>query len=551
MKKLYFFLMFFVCVFADYYSTWLPAESDLSVNDKWCQSPQIAIGNNGTAICVWEINKGSGYRYIQAAYSEDGGNTWNPATTDLSDYISEDPQIVIDSNNRAICIWHRISSSSSYKRITQTAYSEDGGKNWSTPIDVSPAGFDSYDPQIAVDATTNRLICTWRLYDSGGSNKYIVQSAYSIDGGISWIQTSQNLSENTGSAYDNQITIDGHNRAFCVWRRQDPNDSNNYRVQVVVSIDGGINWSTPIDLSEAGKNAYDSQIATGDNLAVCVWRRRDSIDEMPHIQAAYSTDGGNTWIAANQDLSTAYAYYPKIAIDSNNHAICTWRLEDENDLSKNCIQIAYSANNGVDWSIPQNLIGFVRTANYPKLTIDSDNHIICVWYGSDPEDDPDQYYVQASYSLNGGISWIPSDDNLSEDDANAFYPVAAIASDRDADRAICVWSRENPDIPGAYVIQAAYSVFSDPIFRVRGRKDCKELLFHKDFVNVISWNLLKDAVYYRVYKDTFSPQHKVYEGKDSFFCDHGIYQNQEHNYYVTWINESGKESSPARIKITP
>ena len=163
---------------------------------------------------------------------------------------------------------------------------------WSAPVNISAARLNAQTPRVAVDGS-GRATAVWTHYD--GSND-IVQASNSLNGGA-W-STPVNLSTASQYAADPQVAVDGSGRATAVWDRS---DGSNSIVQVSTSLNGAA-WSTPVDVSAAGHNAYLPQIIVdGSGLATVVWERFDGSNEI--VQASFSVNGA-AW-STPINLSTA------------------------------------------------------------------------------------------------------------------------------------------------------------------------------------------------------------------------------------------------------
>ena len=99
-------------------------------------------------------------------------------------------------------------------------------------------------------------------------------------------------------------------------------------------------WLAPQDLSAAGQHAYDPQVAVdGRGNAIAVWRRSEGTNTI--VQAAVRTSGGS--FGAPQDLSTAgqNAYDPQVAVDGRGNAIAVWsRFDGTNFIVQAAVRAA-------------------------------------------------------------------------------------------------------------------------------------------------------------------------------------------------------------------
>jgi hypothetical protein len=201
--------------------------------------------------------------------------------------------------------------------------------SWSTPVDLSAAGVIAQNPQISVDST-GTAIAVWNGWNAGTD---VVQSASSTDGGVTWT-TPEDIYSGGGTAFNPQISVDAAGTAYAVWYRW--NGSNDI-VQSAWSGDGGVSWSIPEDLSAADGYAEDPQVVvTAAGNAVAIWRRDDDINN--NVQSAWSSDGGVTW-STPVDLSApgSDGANPQISVDAKGNVFAIWRRYDGND---NIVQVS-------------------------------------------------------------------------------------------------------------------------------------------------------------------------------------------------------------------
>jgi hypothetical protein len=128
----------------------------------------------------------------------------------------------------------------------------------------------------------------WSRYD--GSN-YIIQSSTSQSGGA-W-STPVDLSATGEAAHDAQVTVSSTGLATAVWERY---DGSRYIIQSSTSQSGGA-WTTPVNLSAAGANAYSAQVTVDSTgLATAIWSRYGGSNDF--IQASTLSNSTPTTLAA-------------------------------------------------------------------------------------------------------------------------------------------------------------------------------------------------------------------------------------------------------------
>jgi PKD domain len=359
------------------------APVDLSEKGESASEPQVAFDSQGDALAVWIRSNGSN-EIIQAA-SRPAGGSWQ-APVDLSEKgeSASEPQVAFDSQGDAFAVWQRSNGSN---EIIQAA-SRPAGGSWQAPVDVSEAGENAADPQLAIDPQGNAL-ALWR--HSNGSN-FVIQAASRPASG-SW-QTPVDLSQEGESAFQPQVAFDSQGDALAVWVRS---NGSVYIVQAAIRPAGG-SWQTPEDLSEAGQNAEAPQIAVdpqGDALAV--WERSNGSVKI--IQSAIRPAGGS-WQAPN-DLSEGgeEAYNPQVALDPQGDALAVWeRFDGSNYIVQAAIRPA-----GGSWQAPRDLSEAGHKASLPHLAFDPQGDALAVWERSNGSNQIVQAgaYDAAGPQLNG------------------------------------------------------------------------------------------------------------------------------------------------------
>jgi hypothetical protein len=251
-------------------------------------APQL-VTDGTTITAVWYRGDGSNRR-IQSASSTDGGTTWDtPVTLSDAGQDAVAPQLVTDGTT-ITAVWQR-NDGSDYR--IQSASSTDGGTTWSTPVTLSDAATNASDAQLVTDGTT--ITAVW--YGDDGTN-YLVETASSPNGGITW-STPVTVSGAGQDAFEPRLVTNG-TTITTVWYRF---DGSKYRIQGASSTDGGTIWSTPVTISEPGQDAFKPQPVTDGTTITVAWELSDG---NTIIHTASSTDGGTTWSTpvAISDIAT-------------------------------------------------------------------------------------------------------------------------------------------------------------------------------------------------------------------------------------------------------
>jgi len=356
-----------------------------------------------------------------------------PADISVTASEASAPQIAIAADNTLVAVWVRTDGA---HEIIQSSASSDRGLTWTVPVTLSAAGEDASGPQITV-APNNTFTAIWDRIDGADD---IVQTSNSVDGGVTW-SVPVDLSAAGQPAFMPQISAASDNSLTAVWRR-----SNGSRtvIQSSSSLDGGATWSTPVDLSEASRNSTTPQIAIADDgTRTVVWRRSTGGNQF--IQSSSSTDGGATWSvpvdlsATGQDSDT-----PQISAAPDNSLTAVWERSDGSNI---IVQASTSSDGGATWSSAVNLSAAGGDAEQAHVSIAPDGLRTVVWQ----RDNGAERIIQVSTSVDDGLTWSPPTD-VSAAGGDARQPQLSVAPDNTL---IAIWARNNGS---DRVLQASHSV---------------------------------------------------------------------------------------------
>jgi hypothetical protein len=394
---------------------WL-APTDLSAVGQDAEEPQVAVDSAGDAFAVWSRSNGF-HTIIQAAIRPAGGSWGSIVDLSAAGRNATEPQLAVDPAGDAVAVWSRSNGSHT---IIQAA-SRPAGGGWSGPMDLSAAGRNAAEPQVAIDSSGD-AVAAWQRFDG---IVQIVQSRSRAASGA-WGATDE-LSEPGQDAEAPQVAVDPAGNAVAVWSRR---DGSNLIVQAASKPAGGA-WLGAIDLSEEGENAEAPQVAvdpTGG--AVVVWSREEGADKI--VQSSAKPAGG-AWLAPD-DLSAAGldAEAAQVAVDPAGNAVAVWISSPGPPTV--IVQGAVRPAGGA-WLGPDDLsAGGLSSAEAPQVAVDPAGNAAAVWARSAGS----PTVVEASTKPAGG-GWLPPVP-LSELGNSAVE--AQISLDPAGD-GVAVWSRQN------------------------------------------------------------------------------------------------------------
>ena len=401
---------------------WVQPPADLSVAGQDTDTPQITTAPDGTVTAVWSLFNGSN-SITQAATRPPGGSFGTPVDLSTAGETASFPQITTAPDGTATAVWQRSDGSD---LIIQAATRPPGG-SFGTPVDLSEVDQNAFDPQITT-APDGTATAVWRR--SNGSNS-IIQTATRLPGGL--FGTPVDLSEVGQNAFNPQITTAPDGTATAVWSRS--NGSNSI-VQAATRPPGGL-FGTPVDLSEVGQNAGNSQITTApDGTATAVWSRSNGSNSI--IQAATRPPGSSFGTPVDLSEVGQNAFNPQITTAPDGTATTVWRRSN----GSNFIIQAATRPPGGSFGTPVDLSEVGQNAFDPQITTAPDGTATAVWSRSNGSNT----IVQAATRPPGGLFGTPVD--LSEVGQNAGNSQITTAPDGTA---TAVWYRFNGS---NFIIQA-------------------------------------------------------------------------------------------------
>jgi len=346
---------------------------DLSADADMSDSPRITLDASGRAIAAWRAQGAFGYA-IQARLSADGGATWsNTVTLAQQDRIMRNPRVGINSSGDAVAVW--VAKTSRSATAIKTSSTSDFGVTWSTPANLVSLEDNFPQPQVAIDSA-GRAIAVWENVASGYA---AVQTKSSLDGGLNW-SAAVTLSQPIGTESTDKprLSIDGSGRAIAVWER-------NNIIQSSSSLDGGVTWSPAVDLSSNLGISGAQEVSIGDTgRAIVIWRHYQDGDPAAIIQTSSSLDGGLTWSPAIDVSEPEYpASDPEVSVDGMGRAVAVWESQrwdqETGEQDPTVMQLSMSTDGGLTWSPAVTLSAFTGEAHFAQLNANSSGRVFVVW----------------------------------------------------------------------------------------------------------------------------------------------------------------------------
>jgi PKD domain len=350
--------------------TWL-APTNLSAAGENASAPRMAVDQQGDAVAVWERSNGSN-DVVQASVRPVTAGAWQPPV-DLSAAGANTQYATVGSDARgdAVAVWQ------SYDGTEYTVWAAirpEATGTWQAPVQLSALGVFTMTPQVAVDPQGDAIV-VWTYYDDI-DHHFLVQADRRLAGG-GWEAPVQ-LSAFGQGAQNPQVGFDAQGDAVVVWDRY---DGSHWIVQASRLKAGNPVWEVPINLSAAGEDATEEQVALdsqGD--AIAVWARRDASGNAI-VQASVRPASVGSWKLPATNLSAPgeSAYYPAVAIDPQGNAVAAWSRASGGDV---IVQASSRLSEDGVWQPAQDLSAAGEESYYPQVAIDPDGNAVAIW-GSD------------------------------------------------------------------------------------------------------------------------------------------------------------------------
>jgi hypothetical protein len=209
-------------------------------------------------------------------------------------------QAVLDDEGFIHLIWMSEASFPSYTLFYSSAHSSEA---WNAGSWIEPVA-------LAADLTGTNFAATIAKNDSGHFHILYarVQQGYSPpenravtyirseDGGVTWTSPIDlyTIPDLDSGASNTRLLIDGTDWVYGSWSEWDET-GNGQRIYFIRSRDGGSNWDTPVLLARRVGNEYERDlnnlVKLDDNKIAAVWEG----GFRAYRQAMYSDDNGETW----------------------------------------------------------------------------------------------------------------------------------------------------------------------------------------------------------------------------------------------------------------
>ncbi len=295
---------------------WSTPATDLSDGPNDASNQQLAVAVDGATTVVWSRWDGSNY-IVQAKTRAAGSSTFGAAVNLSSPGQDADyPQVAVGADGATTVVWYRFDGS---RNIVQARTRPAGSDTFGAAANLSAAGENAYYPQVAVGANgaTTVVWVNW-------SNDKIVRAS-TRPAGSGTFGAAVDLSATGRNADFPQVAVAADGTTTVVWERWNGSD---YIVQARTRAAGSSTFSAVVDLSAAGRSAYNPQLAVAvDGATTVVWSRWDGSNYI--VQAKTRAAGSSTFGAAvNLSSPGQDADYPQVAVGADGATTVVWARDN-------------------------------------------------------------------------------------------------------------------------------------------------------------------------------------------------------------------------------
>jgi hypothetical protein len=284
------------------------------------------------------------------------------------DYV-DDPTVAIDERGAIAVAW----VDQARKDVLFQRFSAEGRKlGQSVNVSRTPGVF-SWLPRIAVDSQERVFVLWQEIIFSGGTHGGDILFARSEDGGRNF-SAPLNLSRSIAGDGKGRINKDlwhngsldlvlgGDGALYATWTEYEG------ALWLRRSADGGKTFSDPLRISDA-KPARAPSLAVSNRTLYLAWTVGD--DEAADIRVAKSTDGGASFgKPVIVERSKGYSDAPKLALDARGTLHLVYAEGKR-------ILYSRSSDGAASFERPRDISG--RDAGFPALSVDGKGNLYVLW----------------------------------------------------------------------------------------------------------------------------------------------------------------------------
>lgn len=252
--------------------------------------------------------------------------------------------------------------------------SSDAGKKWTAPVKVSGSTLGCVHPVIAVGGDSSVNI-VWQARETNAKQPGVFYSR-STDGGKTF-SSAVDISGTKTESTEPQIAVGPDNSLHVVWIDKQPAPGGP-DVFYASSIDGGKTWSKSEDVSNTpGGVSSNPAVAMGSDGRIHIaWSDTSSGEEQPDVFYAWKT-AGKPW-SSPEDLSkdSGFSELPHIACGQRGRVYFVW-TDSSKKMGGDILCVQENADG--KFSKPTNISDSTGISSQPAIAVDNEDRSALVW----------------------------------------------------------------------------------------------------------------------------------------------------------------------------
>lgn len=275
----------------------------------------VATDASGASYFVWRRQRG-GVATVEGRRRGPDGSLGPILALSSTLYTSHSARVAVDPDGNATFVWWRPAGTTEYIHARRLP----AGGTLGPTLTLTPPGYQSRRPDVAMDANGTALVVWDRHASSGEGNDYVVQSRrVTSDGALGATQT---LSGPASLIESPQVAMDAAGNALVGWIRpeSDRDDVPEVRRR---SASGGLG---PVQtVAPPTRHARDLRLAMSPSgSAMIVWAR--FVGDFQEVQGRHRSAGGGfgSIITLSSTTDGRDAGFPQAAMDADGDALVVW-----------------------------------------------------------------------------------------------------------------------------------------------------------------------------------------------------------------------------------
>ena len=291
-----------------------------------------------------------------------------------------------------------------------------------TPINLSGTPTQSQGARLQLD-TAGYLQVAWQESNSFVSFRRGGDSGLDFGAVVAATPDNQFFELDPG---EGALTTDSGGASHLAWTWLDR--GGNSEIYYVRSEDNGVNWGTPVRISDGdGLSAGASISALASGVVVVAWTNAGIQRVRPStVRLSRSTNGSSSFGASEVLSAEDGGFCPAMVAGAGKNVVVAWLQGTMDNVMD--VLIARSTDEAATFSLTLNLTGGERNRSCPSLWSDGSGTLIVSWIDYDSPGDPSTAsHLQMRRSVDDGVTWEAQREIVS--DTNIVCPHGSMRSD--------------------------------------------------------------------------------------------------------------------------